>query len=206
MESNDSPFQCGNIDCSYYDPAEFNKLTASFRDSTSFLHLNCRGLSANWASFRDLLCDLHSDQFSFDLIGISEVFRCDNDTRLALPGYHDLIARCRDDGSRGGVGLFIKDVVNFKIRDDISVFIPHVFESLFVELKTKSKKNTIVGVIYRPNTAPTRVTRTSATLIDHFYTNDIASSTSSGIIINDVADHFATFYTIKYGHPISSKT
>ena len=119
LESKDSHFQCGNIDCSYYDPAEFNKLTASFRDSTSFPHLiNSRGLSANWASFRDLLRDLHSDQFSFDLIGISEVFRCDNDTHLVLPGYHDLIARCRDDGSMGGVGLFIK------IRDDISVFTP----------------------------------------------------------------------------------
>ena len=56
------------------------------------MHLNCRGLSANWAFFRDLLYDLHGDQFSFDLIGISEVIRCDNDTRLTLPGYHNLIA------------------------------------------------------------------------------------------------------------------
>ena len=48
----------------------------------------------------------------------------------------------------------VKDDVYFKIRDDISVFIPHVFECLFVELKTKSKKKTIVGVIHRPNTAP----------------------------------------------------
>ena len=104
--------------------------------------------------FSDLLCDLHNDTFAFDLIGISEVYRCEFDSRLTLPGYHDLITRCRDDGSRGGVGLFIKDNINFKIRDDISVFIPHVFESLFIEMKTKSRKNTIVGVIYRPNTAP----------------------------------------------------
>ena len=40
---------------------------------------------------------------------------------------------------------------------------------------------------------PTRVTTSSATLIDHMYTNDITSSHNSGIIINDVADHFGTF-------------
>ncbi len=51
-----------------------------------------------------MLCDLHGDKFAFDLIGVSEVFRCDYDTRLSLAGFHDLITRCRDDGSRGRVG------------------------------------------------------------------------------------------------------
>ena len=40
---------------------------------------------------------------------------------------------------------------------------------------------------------PTRVTHRSATLIDHILTNEITSASSSGIIINDVADHFAIF-------------
>ena len=37
------------------------------------------------------------------------------------------------------------------------------------------------------------MTNSSATLIDHIYTNDITSSFRSGIIINDVADHLGTF-------------
>ncbi len=44
---------------------------------------------------------------------------------------------------------------------------------------------------------PTRVTTSSATLIDHMYTNLITSSYHSGIIINDVADHFGTFCIFK---------
>ena len=50
---------------------------------------------------------------------------------------------------------------------------------------------------YLPSiTKPTRVTPSTATLIDHCYTNDIVNHDSSGIIINDVhvADHFGTFY------------
>ena len=152
----------------------------------------------------------------------------------------------------------IKNTFDYKVRDDLSVFIPHVYESLFIELLLpRFGKRTIIGVVYRPNTypladvdiftttlldvmdhinnekkkgiimgdmnidilkygsndrtniyidgifsrgflprilKPTRVTHRSATLIDHIFTNDITASSSSGIIINDVADHFATFH------------
>ena len=251
-----SPFQFGNDSCMYYEPSEFQTQTSQMKDTMSFYHLNCRGLSSNWESFRSHLYDLNDDTFSFEFIGISELYKCCNDSRLSLPGYHNLITRCRDDGPRGGVGLFIKQTVNYKIREDLSVFIPHVFESVFVETINKTEKNTLVGIIYRPNTEPradidiftsnleyimdtanhenkhcvimgdmnvdlikfethtktseyldgifahdflpvitkpTRVGSSSATLIDHMYINHITSSYHSGIIINDVADHFGTF-------------
>ena len=60
--------------------------------------------------------------------------------RLSLPGYHELISRCRDDGPRGGVGLFIRDNINYKIREDISSFVPHTFESLFIEITNPGTK------------------------------------------------------------------
>ena len=104
------------------------------------MHLNCRGLSSNWEKFQDLLCDMHSDEFSFDYIVFSEVFRCDRDQRISLPGYHPFITRCREinDDNRGGVGLFVRESMDYKIRDDLSVFIPHVYESLFIELLPKN--------------------------------------------------------------------
>ncbi len=73
-------------------------------------------------AFRDLLTDLHGEHFAFDIIGISEVFRCDNDRRLKLPGFHDLLKHTRDDDSRGGVGLFIREHIKYKIREDLSIF------------------------------------------------------------------------------------
>ena len=119
----------------YYEPVQFqNQLGDKLQNSTNYFHINCRGLSSNWENVRDLLCDLHSDNFAFDMIGVSEVYRCENDSRLSLPGYHDMLTRCREDGARGGVGLFVKDNINYIVRDDLSVFISHVFESLFIEL------------------------------------------------------------------------
>ena len=54
-------------------------MTGKLHESASYFPLNCRELSANWESFRDLLCNL----------------QCDNDTRLTLPGFQNLITRCR---------------------------------------------------------------------------------------------------------------
>ena len=41
---------------------------------------------------------------------------------------------------------------------------------------------------------PTRITSSSATLVDHIYMNNITTDGKSGIIITDLADHFGTFY------------
>ena len=204
----------------------------------------------------------HGNKFTFDYIGISEIFKCEDDKRLNLPGYQNLITRTRPDSNRGGVGLFIKENINFKIRNDLSVFIPHVLESVFIEVISNSKacNNSIIGTIYRPNTQPkadleiftstlydlmdiinnekkscvimgdfnidllkysshaktndyvdniftrgfvplitkpTRIFRSSATLIDHIYSNNIPSDSQSGIIVTDVADHFGIFHTVR---------
>ena len=136
---NDSPLSNLKNKCSYFEPNEFKTKFKDIGINNSYFHLNCRSLSKNWENFTDLIDDVHSDTFSLDFIGLSEVFSCDRDLRLRLPGYHNLISRTRSDGGRGGVGLFVKDKINYKIREDLSCFIPHVFESLFIEVISNSK-------------------------------------------------------------------
>ena len=73
-----------------------------------------------------------------------------------IRGYHCLQFKTRsdtDDG-RGGVGLFINSKFTYMKRDDLSVFIPHVIESVFFEIQINERKTIIVGVVYRPNTQP----------------------------------------------------
>ena len=47
-------------------------------------------------------------------------------------------------------------------------------------------------------TKPTRVTMSSASLIDHIYTNNVEYSCTSGIVITDLADHFGIFHCIDF--------
>ena len=49
-------------------------------------------------------------------------------------------------------------------------------------------------------TKPTRITSTTATLIDHLYSNHTHTEYDSGIIITDMTDHFGIFHLI-YGTP-----
>ncbi len=96
---------------------------------------------------------MQSNTFQSNFIGLTEVFDCSRDARLHLPGFHKLVSRTRSDDNRGGVGLFVANNIHFTIREDLSAFIPHVYESLFVEIsKGRNIPNQIVGVIYRPNT------------------------------------------------------
>ena len=52
-------------------------------------------------------------------------------------------------------------------------------------------------------TRPTRVTQTSATLIDNIYSNQILDRDHSlnGIMMTDVSDHYPIFHVAKYSHP-----
>ena len=118
-----------------------------------------------WESFRELLCEIQSDNFCFVYTGVSEVFKCDDDHRPKLPGFHDTLTQCRTDGFRGRVKRFIKASINFKLPYHLSVFILHAYESLIIEIISKSVINCIVEIIYRPNTP----SRANINIILHTY-------------------------------------
>ena len=77
------------------------------------------------------------------------------------------------------MGDFNIDLLKFGSHSKTSEYLDNIFSHGFIPIISK----------------PTRVTNTSATLIDHIYTNNPSTSTNSGIIITDVADHFGTFYS-----------
>jgi hypothetical protein len=70
------------------------------------------------------------------------------------------------------------DLLKYSSHDATDIYVDGIFSRGFIPRILK----------------PTRITHRSATLIDHIITNDITYSSTSGIIINDVADHFAIFY------------
>jgi len=107
----DSPFDDIPASCNYYDPEQFSGMTKNTNNACNYFHLKCRGLAANWESFRELLCELQRDNFCFDYIEISEVYKCDDDPRLKLPGFHDIQTKRRSGGFSGGDGLLSKIVL-----------------------------------------------------------------------------------------------
>ena len=153
-EFNDSPFEILSNKCDYYEPCEINKILTNDHNNMSIFCMNCQGLRAHWDSFRNLVWEMCADNNALDIIGITELFSM-NMGECALDGYHPLEFKTRNDtnSSRGGIGLYIRDKHSYEYRHDLSIFIPNVFESIFIELHI-NKKSTIIGIIYRPNTPP----------------------------------------------------
>jgi len=59
----DSPFQYNVTHCSYYETPDFQRYNQAngMKEQISLFHLNCRGLSANWNQFHELIYNLSSE-------------------------------------------------------------------------------------------------------------------------------------------------
>lgn len=59
--------------------------------------------------------------------------------------------------------------------------------------------NTLYSCSYFPTiTKPSRITKTSATLIDNILTNSLTSPCTSGLLVTDISDHLPIFHIIEY--------
>jgi len=136
-------------DSQYYSPEQYAEL--SINSPTSFFCVNCQSLTAHWDSLTSLLCRLSPNSSrKWDVIGLTEIFRLHDYTNYTLTGYHPIISKTRHNSSIGGVGLYVRDT----LKIDLSIFIPHVCEIIFIELHISSSNTILVGIIYRPNTQP----------------------------------------------------
>ena len=74
---------------------------------------------------------------------------------LILPGFQQPIIKMRKKGKGGGVGLFIRNGLNFKILETVAGFHDKLFESLTVKIDYSNKKSITLSCCYR---SPTQIT------------------------------------------------
>ena len=257
--------------CQYYDVDQVSeKLKKINRDHFSILSLNIQSMPGKFIEFKNFLSSTNMNSFKPAIIALQEIWNKPNYEDYNLPDYHPFHFTIRDktglnSNAGGGVGLWVQKSYTFESIDSLSIFIPRVFESQFIKVKTSKNKYLIFGNIYRPNTAPlantkqfneilkdilnklksdpllknaediilvgdmninllnysthqdtgvyldtllengllplitlpTRITQSTATLLDHISTNIADDSFDTGIILSDISDHFPVFY-IRY--------
>ena len=137
-----------NNNCKYYEPIELHDIIARKDNLLSMFCINAQGLMSHWDSFCNLIHDMGAGNQFVDIIGITELFHMSKG-ECQLDGYHPLEFKTRSDlnSSRGGVGIYVKDSLSYEVREDLSVFIPHVFEAVFIEINIKNK-HIIIGTVY----------------------------------------------------------
>ena len=111
--------------------------------------INIRSMNRNFNAFEQYLAGL---RFEFAFIGVSETWLTDNNHDLFNLSGYTFIEQHRVRKTGGGVGLFLKDHIEYNLREDLISFCD-IMESLFVKLPSTvfgMEKNIIIGIIYRP--------------------------------------------------------
>ena len=140
----------------YLDLDSFSILTRkNFGSNFAVFSLNIRSLPNKINQFINILS--HLDNLP-SVICIQEIWS--SHSNLELPGYHPLEFYSRDrDGPAnpncgGGVGIFVRNDLNYHLIDIKNSVVKGVIESIWVKISTKNGNNKIIGCVYRPNTAP----------------------------------------------------
>ena len=111
-------------------------------------HLNTQSMLSTFDEFE---CLIH--QYPFDVITLSETWLKDNQHVLdyvRISGY-SIEYRNRKDRSGGGVGIYLRDNINSKVRSDIINLEPD-FEHIWIEIEGKNKhSHVLIGNFYQPN-------------------------------------------------------
>lgn len=140
------------IDCSYLDTNEVNDFFNSDNSFTIFQN-NISSLNLNMHLIEEIFLDCDKKP---DIMAFGETRLHENDDSPKQKGYHELE---RDDSptDRGGVGFYVSEQINYKVRRDLSLGMDRV-EDLWIELEidknsdSTSKSDTIkyvIGNIYR---------------------------------------------------------
>ena len=81
--------------------------------------------------------------------GITETWLQDSTLGVNIDGYN-FVYKNRSAKTSGGVGLYVSDNQDFRIRTHIYAYEDEVMDSLFIEISRPHERNVIVGIIYRP--------------------------------------------------------
>ena len=146
--------QCNNslYSCNYYLEDSFNKRVADLNISPgclSMIHTNIRSTAKHMNKF-DLY--LNNLKHEFPIIALSETWLNENNCdRYGMNGYN-AEHNCRPNRGGGGVSLYIKDCIEYTLRDELC-FQNETLETLFIEINKEQfnkQQDIIIGVIYRP--------------------------------------------------------
>ncbi|MFO0003632.1 MAG: endonuclease/exonuclease/phosphatase family protein, partial [bacterium] len=86
-----------------------------------------------------------------DIICLQETWQIPNIELLSIPNYFPLECLVRHNNLQGGgVGMYFRETVQYRILKEQSVMFDKVYESIFAEVITSSKKKYLIGSIYRP--------------------------------------------------------
>ena len=136
--------------CQYYFSDEFNEAFTvnNTKENISLFHLNAQSFPSKYFHIQSLLASL---EHKFDEYASAETWFEKNVPSMYKVIDYNCFHKHRESRKGGGVCLYINPKFKVKERPDLQ-FSTDTVDTLFIELERETKKNIIVGVIYKaPN-------------------------------------------------------
>jgi len=151
-DENISQFFQTHIASSYTDSCSFLK---QFKDSADpvYLSVNIQSLNSKFDSLRDRVRVMQCSGITVDLIILQETWDIKYPDKLILPGFQSIVYRTRQVGRGGGVGIYVRNGLNFKERKDLENYKINTFENIVLEVQYPNK-SIFVSNVYRSPTPP----------------------------------------------------
>ena len=157
IDPDSNHFIDNTVNFSTYFMEDFYKSDITMNNSLNIMHNNARSIltAGRMDDYNNLLDYINNP---FHILAFTETWlRSDNVDRVIFKDYNDVhLLRPIDEQfdfkeSGGGISVFIKEGINYKTRDDLTVILPYL-EAIFIEVNYNNKLY-LVGITYRvPNT------------------------------------------------------
>ena len=144
----DSPYTNTQIYCKYNDECAYIKDHKNL-NYFSYMTFNIQSIHSKFNQFQDMIQNLIDNHCAPDVILLQEIWKIHDTALFQLTGYN-FIHKSRMQGQGGGVGIYVKSVYRFNIIEPLSIFVDHIYESIFIELWLSKNNKSIIGNIYRP--------------------------------------------------------
>ena len=152
----------------------------------------------------DLTGYLKSLNNEFSVKGLSETWLTDS-TKNCYNMNYSFINKTRQF-KNGGVGMYISNHLEFKIREDLSIYDEEIFESLFIEIHSQKTKNKIIGIVYRPpNNKYNKFEEHLTNVLGHLNKEDKDTFIIGDFTLSDYVNDFVTRMYASSFYPLITK-
>ena len=135
-----SPYENMQYLCTYLDEIQFCN---NYRNTSnlSVFSLNIQSLPAKFSKFSEFINCLQKNSCSPDIICLQEIWRFPVTVSFLLNGYQPIIQKQRKFAQGGGIGIYVKNGLKFKILESFSIFSERILETLSIEIAINSHEN-----------------------------------------------------------------
>jgi hypothetical protein len=176
----DSPYNNSIFNCNYVD--HLSICSSYLNNNVNIMSLNVQSLSAKFSELKDLLNHFSTNNFLPEIILLQEIWQITDPNIFQLDHYQPLISKCRSINRGGGVGIYVKNGINFNFNNN-SVFLENVLESVLIDVSLGNRKFT-VGSLYRCiGKHPTLSARDQFSTFNDLLANMLDNLSSSELIL-----------------------